>query len=328
MPSTESALFSVLSSSSSPPPSPVTAGPSQLKRSTEIDSVSRTDREPLPQTASPNCSTDVYYSDATVASPGATDTVSSRVDEVIGSPQSSWNSSAFRAPSELSNPLSYLIASDFERGIENVSDSVHLSPSSSHRDDPNDVSAVTMNAAGPPLTLVSNNGAWSEVLDSLLEPQCLPDTFHLPHDRLISLDQPLPLYFSGQAPAAILLRHYMENVVYLMQPVSHRSNLFKAIYLTTALEGSRDVTSPEISSAAVSVYHSILAAAAIHLQWSSPQETNYLNQMACNHRQKALQAARSALDDKQCTYKAVMTAVLSLVSVDVSDIQAPFRTRR
>jgi arginine metabolism regulation protein II len=224
--------------------------------------------------------------------------------------------------------LSSLAPSDLEDDITEVSNYVRRTPASRHRDDLNDIQATTLSASGPPLTLVANNGSFSEVFDSPTEQNCSPETFDLPHDRQISLDRPLPLYFSGQAPATILLRHYMENMVYLMQPVSHRRNPFKTIYLNTALEGCRDSASPETSAATVSVYHSVLAAAAIHLQWSTPQETSYLNQMACYHRQEALKAARSALNDKKCTYKAVMTAVLSLVSVDVSAIHHPFRNRR
>ena len=112
-------------------------------------------------------------------------------------------------------------------------------------------------------------------------------------------------------------------MINLMQPVSHQSNPFRNIYLPLALAGSQALQSSQSSShdtlARISVFHSVLASAAVNLQSLTSDQANYFYQLACYHRREALKAARDALTDKSSSYKELMTAILSLVSVDIVD---------
>ena len=106
-----------------------------------------------------------------------------------------------------------------------------------------------------------------------------------------------------------------------MQPVYHLQSPFKTIYFTTALQGCPDLNmatnGSKVSIASTAVYHSILTCSAINLLGLRPN-AGRLHQLAYYHKQIALSAARKALATKTSTYKELMTAILSLVSVDVS----------
>lgn len=116
----------------------------------------------------------------------------------------------------------------------------------------------------------------------------------------------------------MLMHHYMQHVVHLMQPVSHSRNPWRTVYLPLALQGSSQLDVPRrFHSASVAVFHSVLSIAAVNLQ-SMRSEQEGLQQLACHHKQRALVALQSALSTKSTPYKDIMTAILSLVSADVS----------
>lgn len=125
----------------------------------------------------------------------------------------------------------------------------------------------------------------------------------------------------SNATADMLIHHYAKHMVHLMQPVSHQANPFRTIYLPLAIEGSPNVEivypSDRVYSASVTVFHSLMAMAAIHLQ-SVQSRGESLQRLACHHKQRALIALRSALATRSSNYKDLMTAILSLVSADVS----------
>lgn len=120
--------------------------------------------------------------------------------------------------------------------------------------------------------------------------------------------------------ANLLINHYANHMVHLMQPITHQSNPFERIYLPLAISGSsalgQEASSEVISSPRVAVCHSLLAAAANNLQGLGNGEGT-LRATACYHKQKALTALRHALASRSGAYKDLMTAMLALVSVDV-----------
>ncbi|CAG8106900.1 unnamed protein product [Penicillium nalgiovense] len=122
--------------------------------------------------------------------------------------------------------------------------------------------------------------------------------------------------------AAMLLHHYMQHVVHLMQPVSHPRNPWQTVYLPLALHGSSQLDPPKswdkLHSASVAVFHGVLSIAAVNLQsLEADQET--LERLACHHKQRALIALQSTLATKVTPYKDIMAAILSLVSADIMD---------
>jgi arginine metabolism regulation protein II len=139
---------------------------------------------------------------------------------------------------------------------------------------------------------------------------------------LMRCDWGLPMSIVGNNTTSdMLIHHYAKHMVHLMQPVSHQANPFRTIYLPLAIEGSPNMEivrpSDRIYSASVTVFHSLLAMAAIHLQSLQSREES-LRRLACHHKQRALVALRSALATRSSNYKDLMTAILSLVSADVS----------
>ena len=323
--STKSTLFSVISSSISQPLSPETSEPSPPSGENGSDLAAPTDRELGWTSPSPSSAGETCHSDHAMDSPRPIDATPTIVDDVIHSPLflARNGSSVFEAnpPSSL---ISYAPGSVLESGVADVGIPNNIWAMPNGYDAVLGALAAPLSTSDPPPALNTDestqlaSSSRSDRFNRPIERRQLSEVSHLRHDYLLCLDRSLLLSFSAQATATILLHHYMENMVYLMQPVSHRSNPFKNIYLTAALAGSRDLASPQMSPAAVSVYHSVLASAAINLQGSSPERVGCLHQAACYHRREALKAARSALDSRQCGYKAAMTAILSLVSVDVS----------
>jgi arginine metabolism regulation protein II len=143
----------------------------------------------------------------------------------------------------------------------------------------------------------------------------------LPNGALMSFDWGLSTSIVGNSTADMLIHHYTKHMVHLMQPISHQANPFRTIYLPLAIEGSPDMEavshSDRIYSASITVFHSLLAMAAIHLQSLRSREEG-LQRLACHHKQRALVSLRSALATRSSNYKDLMTAILSLVSADVS----------
>lgn len=121
--------------------------------------------------------------------------------------------------------------------------------------------------------------------------------------------------------AKLLIHHYASHMVHLMQPISHQANPFERIYLPLAIRGSSDLegrnSSNTLCSPRVAVCHSLLAAAANNLQSLGSGEDD-MESAAVFHRQKALITLRGALASRSSGYKHLMTAILALVSVDVS----------
>lgn len=121
--------------------------------------------------------------------------------------------------------------------------------------------------------------------------------------------------------AKLLIHHYASHMVHLMQPISHQANPFERIYLPLAIRGSSDLkgrnSSGALCSPRVAVCHSLLAAAANNLQGLGSGEED-MESAAVFHRQNALITLRGALASRSSGYKDLMTAILALVSVDVS----------
>ena len=136
------------------------------------------------------------------------------------------------------------------------------------------------------------------------------------------LPQNLPVFPFGNSAVALLFHHYAHHMVSLMQPISHQSNPFKNIYLRLAFEGSVALLSVngkgQASAARVSIYHSVLASAAVNLRSLTSHQADHFYQVSCYHRKEALRAARDAMTSRNSSYKELMTAILCLVSVDVS----------
>lgn len=139
--------------------------------------------------------------------------------------------------------------------------------------------------------------------------------------KSLSLSHERPLSLFSNSTTAMLVHHYEQYSICLMQPVYHLQSPFKTIYFTTALQGCPDLNmatnGSKVSIASTAVYHSILTCSAINLLGLRPN-AGRLHQLAYYHKQIALSAARKALATKTSTYKELMTAILSLVSVDVS----------
>lgn len=119
----------------------------------------------------------------------------------------------------------------------------------------------------------------------------------------------------------MLIHHYASHMVHLMQPISHQANPFEKIYLPLAIRGSLDLeqrASPNtLCSPRVAICHSLLAAAAHNLESLGSGEED-MGAAASYHQQKALVTLRTALASRESGYKDLMTAILALVSVDVS----------
>ena len=143
----------------------------------------------------------------------------------------------------------------------------------------------------------------------------------------VDIDSPrfglsMPLFRDAQM--AQLIYHFTNHVTELLQPVLHPGNPWRTTYLSFALQGcpnlwlSQTATPTASSKASLSLFHSLLAAAAFHLRNSADGSVNY-HKLALQHRIKALQALNSAspqpYDEK--LYLVQLTAMLSLVTVDV-----------
>ena len=142
--------------------------------------------------------------------------------------------------------------------------------------------------------------------------------------QMMPLDIPtyrVPRFPYEGSPVTILIQHYAKHVTHLMQPLAHQNNPFRSLYLPLAVEecvGMGDsLESNDNIPARGAVFHSLVATAGLHLLGLGAKNQE-LEQLVCRHKQQALIALRYALSKKVSTYKELMMAVLSLVSVDVS----------
>lgn len=127
---------------------------------------------------------------------------------------------------------------------------------------------------------------------------------------------------------SMLIYHYKDCVADLLQPVFHPRNPWRTTYLPFAIEGCPDIclmqnTAPS-SGVSISLFHSILSSAAFHLRNVTGGSREYHN-LGLQHRAKSLQALKFALvapkDSQQ--YTIFLTAMLSLVTIDVGELYLP-----
>ena len=146
--------------------------------------------------------------------------------------------------------------------------------------------------------------------------ECLPG-----NSGTMKFDYDLSTVLVDNTSAAMLMNHYTKHLVHLMQPISHQENPFRTIYLPLAVEGSSCLevarSSDRTRPTSVAAFHSLLSTAAINLL-DGRSDRGALRQLAWHHKQRALVALRSALASQSSKYKDLMTAILSLVSTDVS----------
>lgn len=150
------------------------------------------------------------------------------------------------------------------------------------------------------------------------------DTLFQSRDSIISGHHLATALFQ-HTTASMLMHHYTKHVVHVMQPVFHPRNPFSTIYLPLAVKGSSGlelVPYPDRAcSASITVFHSLLSTAATSLRSLRPGDED-LQQLACQHKQHALISLQSALATQSSSYKDLMTAILSLVSADVSTLKS------
>lgn len=159
-----------------------------------------------------------------------------------------------------------------------------------------------------PLTTL-NHWCWPQGPDSSIEGQlagpCSP-----------SRGSGLTASAINRLSAELLVSHYTEHMLHMMQPIAHKENPFRTVYLPLAVSGLRNVQNPgKFSSASIAAFHSLLSAAAFNLQDQFPLDTN-LTQLAWHHKRCALSTLASGLNSG--SYKDLMTVMLFLVSTDVS----------
>ncbi|KAH6955952.1 fungal-specific transcription factor domain-containing protein, partial [Ilyonectria sp. MPI-CAGE-AT-0026] len=117
----------------------------------------------------------------------------------------------------------------------------------------------------------------------------------------------------------LLINHYNSHVADLMQPIFHTENVFRGIYLSTALEGSviriSDPSTPK-ALAYSAIYHSLLASSAFHLWNCNKTQTQY-QRVGIKQRYQALCYLQAAVDATTPgeDYQIFMTAMLSLLSI-------------
>jgi arginine metabolism regulation protein II len=123
----------------------------------------------------------------------------------------------------------------------------------------------------------------------------------------------------------VLLYHYKNHVANLLQPVLHPRNPWRTTYFPIALEGCPDLILTQnagpSSGVSLSLFHSLLSSAAFHLRNLMGGSPEY-HKLGLQHRAKALQALSSglAVTSSPKQYTVYLTAMLALVTIDVSDL--------
>ncbi|KAL2828961.1 fungal-specific transcription factor domain-containing protein [Aspergillus cavernicola] len=145
------------------------------------------------------------------------------------------------------------------------------------------------------------------------------------HDTLpqaISTSHPWPL-------AAELLHHYIMDVTGLLQPVIYTRNFYSIVYVPRALVGAGNLLllghAATPSSGDRSIFYSLLATSALHLRNTGAgldlrglemdRVGRFCRAMAYRYLRSAMAEALSDQDALQTT----MSAVLSLITIDVMD---------
>ncbi|KAH6983827.1 fungal-specific transcription factor domain-containing protein, partial [Ilyonectria destructans] len=123
----------------------------------------------------------------------------------------------------------------------------------------------------------------------------------------------------GDREVDLLINHYDSHVADLMQPIFHTENVFRGIYLSTALEGSVVCMSDPNTSKTLAysaIYHSLLASSAFHL-WNCNKAQIRYQRVGTKHRHQALCFLQAAVDTATpgADYQLFMTAMLSLLSI-------------
>ncbi|KAH7110938.1 fungal-specific transcription factor domain-containing protein [Dactylonectria macrodidyma] len=123
----------------------------------------------------------------------------------------------------------------------------------------------------------------------------------------------------GDRQVDLLINHYDSHVADLMQPIFHTENVFRGIYLSTALEGSVVCMSDPNTSKTLAysaIYHSLLASSAFHL-WNCNKAQIRYQRVGTKHRHQALCFLQAAVDTATpgADYQIFMTAMLSLLSI-------------
>jgi hypothetical protein len=140
-----------------------------------------------------------------------------------------------------------------------------------------------------------------------------------PDYRLV---QPIQESISGDKQVDALIFHYNVHVADVLQPIDHCRNPYRNIYLSTALEGmwyqQSGIQRPE-AKAYFALTQSLLASSAFHL-WNCDKSQTKYQAVAMKYRFCAIQSLQDAVNEANLKshYKALMTAVLSLITIGVS----------
>lgn len=197
------------------------------------------------------------------------------------------------------------------------------------------ITGEASNGDGRPLgrsdTVIEAGSGLSYVISESDEPEVVvaqsykqtptEETFVSPF-RTSSISNPWPTIrtMDWSPTAAMLMHHYAKSIVHLMQPVFHEASPFEKIYLPLAIAGSANINDREAldqsKSPSTAICHSLLSAAASNMR-SLGSGVPGLQALAWQHKQKALNALRSALASRSSTYRELMVAILSLVSADL-----------
>lgn len=168
-----------------------------------------------------------------------------------------------------------------------------------------------------------------------------------PENAPLSLAQPgryTPKPLSLKAPFAPdsaihrLLDYYVTKVAVLLTPLDHPKNPYASIHFPKALFGAMEQRSrmehpvEVVASSHVAVFYSILTVASFHLRGSEPASHQHYDVLARRFRAEAFASVQLLLrslsdqswdwsnlsDTRTAHYEAVLSALLCLVTTDVS----------
>ncbi|KAM5375749.1 hypothetical protein ACJZ2D_005805 [Fusarium nematophilum] len=124
----------------------------------------------------------------------------------------------------------------------------------------------------------------------------------------------------GDAEVDSLMSHYNIHIADLLQPIGHSGNPFRNLYLSTALEGTSLYKSDSATSTYSALSNSLVAASAFHIWNHNKSQTKY-RELGARYRYNAIQSLQHAVGEAgsglAANYKALMIAVLSLVTIGV-----------
>lgn len=161
--------------------------------------------------------------------------------------------------------------------------------------------------------------------------EILAKSLHIYSPRSPSPQMDIGGYLLPDRNTSMLMYHYTKHVAELLQPVLHPRNPWRTTYFQFALQGCPDFATCDSSGPALKVstaiFHSVLSSAAFHLRNATGGSTRF-HKLGLRHRAKSLQALNSALLDAWDSrlYTAYLTAMLSLVTIDVSSLRCEFST--